>query len=104
MVWDDLPLLKYEAEVFVHTGAWLSIEHLEESLILQELFLLYRACANEFSKNLKAMAIVQGAEGVDLDEDWYDPQAITQKTKSIEMYDMPGMASSGLSLGYESLQ
>lgn len=104
MVWDELPLLKYEAEVFVQTGAWLSIEQLEESLILHELFLLYRACAFHFSRNLKAMALVQGAEGVDLDEDWYGPESFTRNEKTIEMYDMPNLAATGLSLGYEKQQ
>lgn len=35
------------------------------------MFLLYRACTNEFSKNLKALAASQGGD-VDFDEDWYD--------------------------------
>jgi len=65
---------------------------------------LYRACSNAFARNLKGMALVQGAEGVDLDEDWYDTEAARQ-TKSdsvMRMHDMPGMAASGLSLGYET--
>lgn len=66
--------------------------------------MLYRACANQFAKNLKAMALVQGAEGVDLEEDWYDPQAAVQSQKTIEMYDMPNLAATGLSLGYEKGQ
>lgn len=86
--------------MFVQTGAWLSLEQLEESLILHELFLLYRACANSFSKNVKAMALVQGAEDIDLDEDWYDPQP-TAQSDSIRLHDMPSIASRGLSLGYE---
>jgi len=50
------------------------------------------------------MALVQGAEGVDLDEDWYDTQAARQtKADSVmRMHDMPGMAAGGLSLGYET--
>lgn len=35
------------------------------------MFLLYRACTNEFSKSIKALAMAQGAD-VDLEEDWYD--------------------------------
>lgn len=35
------------------------------------MFLLYRACTNEFSKTIKALALSQGAD-VDFEEDWYD--------------------------------
>ena len=38
------------------------------------MFLLYRACSNEYSKEIKALALVQGAE-VDFEEDWYSPEA-----------------------------
>lgn len=37
------------------------------------MFLLYRACSNEFSKNMKALAASQGAD-VDFEEDWYAPE------------------------------
>jgi len=47
------------------------------------------------------MAMVQGAEGVDLDEEWYGAEAVVASQKVMEMYDMPNIASSGLSLGYE---
>ena len=50
------------------------------------------------------MALVQGAEGVDLDEDWYGPESLTHNEKTIEMYDMPNLAATGLSLGYEKQQ
>jgi len=66
--------------------------------------LIYRACAHHFSRNLKAMAIVQGAEGVDLDEEWYGPDAGVSSKRVMEFYDMPGIAASGLSLGYEKEQ
>lgn len=48
--------------------------------------------------------MVQGAEGIDLDEDWYDTEAANQSRVDsvMRMHDMPGMAASGLSLGYES--
>lgn len=62
--------------------------------------MLYRACANSFSKNVKAMALVQGAENINLDEDWYDVENISTN-RAMAMHDMPGIASSGLSLGYE---
>lgn len=47
------------------------------------------------------MALVQGAEGIDLDEDWYGSDTATTSQKVMEMYDMPNLASTGLSLGYE---
>jgi len=65
-------LLKYEAEVFIASGAWKSLLELEENLILEELFLLYRAYSNEYTKQIKVSAMAAGAE-VDFDDDWYDP-------------------------------
>jgi len=65
-------LLKYEAEVFVQVGAWKSILELENNLTLEELFLLSRACSNEFVKQVKISAMASGGE-VDFDDDWYDP-------------------------------
>jgi hypothetical protein len=47
------------------------------------------------------MAIVQGAEGVDLDEEWYGEDVTVSRQKTIEIYDMPNLAATGLSLGYE---
>lgn len=73
MSWNEIPLLKYESEIFVQVGAWKNLEELEESLILHEMFLLYRACTNEFSKNIKALALAQGAD-VDFEDDWYSPE------------------------------
>lgn len=68
---------------------------------MQELFLLYRACNNEFSRTVKAMALTQGAEGVDLNEDWYDTEQVADQ-KVMRMHDFPQFAATGLSLGYES--
>jgi hypothetical protein len=70
--WEDIPLLKYESELFVKTGAWESLGYLEEKLTLNELFLLYRACNNDTSVQMRIAAAAQGAE-VDFNEDWYDP-------------------------------
>jgi hypothetical protein len=72
MSWSEMPLLKYEAELFVHCSSWKSIEELEECLTLEEMFTLYRASKNEFSMMMKSHAMAAGAE-VDWDEDWYDP-------------------------------
>ena len=99
LVWEDIPLLKYESEIFVQTGAWHSLEQLEESLILHEMFLLYRACTNEFSKNLKALAASQGAD-VDFDEDWYDT------SDNVKNHAVTGteirMMPKGFGLGYSA--
>jgi hypothetical protein len=73
--WEDIPLLKYECEIFVKTGAWKSIEDLEYNLTLDEMFLLYRACANDTNTTMKVMAASQGAD-VDFDDDWYDPEPV----------------------------
>jgi hypothetical protein len=69
--WDDIPLLKYESELLIRCGAWKSIWDLEESLTMEELFLLYKASNYEFNLQVKGMAASQGAD-VDWDEDWYD--------------------------------
>ena len=42
-------------------------------MLLHELFLLYRACGNEYTKTIKASAVAFGGE-VDFDDDWYDPE------------------------------
>lgn len=46
---------------------------MENSLTLEELFLLYRANNNEFSKDVKVAAMAAGAD-IDFDDDWYDPE------------------------------
>ena len=70
--WNEIPLLKYESEIFVKTGAWKSLFELENNLTLDEMFLLYRACNNEVNMSMKLMAASQGAD-VDFSDDWYDP-------------------------------
>ncbi len=42
-------------------------------MLLHELFLLYRACGNEYTKTIKASAVAFGGE-VDFNDDWYDPE------------------------------
>jgi len=89
--------LKYESEIFVQTGAWHSLEQLEESLILHEMFLIYRACVNDFSKNMKALAASQGAD-VDFEEDWYD-QSNNAKNHAVTQTEI-NMLPKGFGLGY----
>ena len=49
------------------------------------------------------MALTQGAEGIDLNEDWYDTEQVAEQ-KIMRMHDFPHLAATGLSLGYESVQ
>ena len=62
------------------------------------MFLLYRACAYHFSKDVKGSAIACGGE-VDWDDDWYDPEPSTKAEDVIRAWDIPQMA---IGLGYES--
>jgi hypothetical protein len=59
------------------------------------MFLLYRACSNEFSKNIKVAAIAQGAD-VDFEDDWYDNQ---ERTPADPMRPFEVM-NFGIPLGY----
>jgi hypothetical protein len=87
--------LKYESEVFVQIGAWKNLEELENSLLLHELFLLYRACGNEYTKTIKASAVAFGGE-VDFDDDWYDPLPPEDNSITADNYrDIP------IGLGFE---
>lgn len=88
--------MKYECEVFVQVGAWKSIEELEENVIFHELFLLYRACNHELSKNIKVAALSQGAD-VDFEEDWYDLSS-RPENQVLEERDINYL---GIGLGYE---
>lgn len=90
--------MKYESEVFVQVGAWKNLEELEDSLLLHELFLLYRACGNEYSKSIKASAVAFGGE-VDFDDDWYDPEPTPDNSITSEnIMDIP------IGLGFEFSQ
>jgi hypothetical protein len=64
------------------------------------MFLLYRACTNELSKNIKVAAAAQGAD-VDFNEDWYDQSSAPQK-RAMQPHDIAQLAGMGLSLGYET--
>jgi hypothetical protein len=72
------------------------LEELEDSLLLHELFLLYRACGNEYTKSIKASAVAFGGE-VDFSDDWYDP--IPEKEKPYISGSNYG--SLPISLGFE---
>lgn len=57
------------------------------------MFLLYRACMNENSMQMKMLAASQGAD-VPLDEDWYDPDPP-------EVINSSNIRSIPIGLGYE---
>jgi hypothetical protein len=57
------------------------------------MFLLYRACMNENSIQMKMLAASQGAD-VDMNEDWYDPEPP-------EVVDASSIHSIPFGLGYE---
>ena len=59
--------------MLIKCGAWKSIYEMEDSLTLDELFILYRAANNDFTMSMKASAAAQGAD-IDWDYDWYDPE------------------------------
>ena len=65
-------------------------------MLLHELFLLYRACGNEYTKTIKASAVAFGAE-VDFDDDWYEPEP-ERAAGVAEISQFP------ISLGYEMVQ
>jgi hypothetical protein len=77
-------------------GAWKSIEELEESLILHELFLLYRASIHHFNQQVRGSAVAFGGD-VDWDDDWYDPLPPEQK-QIVQPFDIAQMS---IGLGYE---
>jgi hypothetical protein len=83
--------------LLVKCGAWKSIFDIEESLTIDELFMLYRAANADFSMNLKAMAASQGAD-VDWGDDWYDPEP----PKPPEILEQQDMRFMPIGLGYES--
>jgi len=67
-------------------------------LLLHELFLLYRACGNEYSKTIKASAVAFGGE-VDFDDDWYDQNPVDDNSITKDnIIDIP------IGLGFEFSQ
>ena len=97
MTWEDIPLLKYECELLIKCGAWKSIWELEDSLTIDELFILYRAANAAFGMDMKAMAAAQGAE-VEWDDDWYNPAP----PKPIEVVEGADARFLPICLGFES--
>jgi hypothetical protein len=95
--------LKYESEIFVQIGAWKSLEELEDSLLLHELFLLYRACGNEYTKSIKASSVAFGGE-VDFSDDWYEPMSETEREKNQPFIDGSNFGSLPISLGFETVE
>lgn len=62
---------------------------------MHELFLLYRACGNEYTKTIKASAVAFGGE-VDFDDDWYDPAPAEDNSITADNFrDIP------IGLGFE---
>ena len=82
--------------MLVRCGAWVSIDELEQSLTIDELFMLYRAASADFTLNMKAMAASQGAD-VDWDEDWYSPEP----PKPPEVLEGGDLRFMPIGLGYE---
>jgi len=70
---------------------------MEDSITLEELFLLYRASNNEFTKQIKASAIAFGGE-IDLDDDWYEPE----KLPPPEVIDGSNIGFLPIGLGYQA--
>jgi hypothetical protein len=70
---------------------------LEEILTLEELFLLYRACNNEFTKSIKISAMAAGAEVSFDEDDWFDPEP-PKKPEAIAGNDLRFLP---IGLGYE---
>lgn len=60
---------------------------LEENITLDELFMLYRACANETNTHMKMLAASQGAD-VSFDDDWYEPEEAKALTRG-DLHTMP---------------
>jgi len=70
---------------------------MEESLTIDELFILYRASNAAFGMDMKAMAAAQGAE-VDWEDDWYNPEP----PKPPEVLEGSDLRFVPIGLGYEA--
>jgi hypothetical protein len=83
--------------LLVRASSWKSIYDLEDSLTLEEMFLLYRASNNDFNMNAKAYAAAAGAD-VDWDEDWYE-QSARSDSNTLRGSELPYLP---IGLGYEA--
>ena len=88
-----------EAYIFADIGAWTSFEHLEDELTLSELLVLVASCRRSDFKNIKMMAMAQGADTTLDDEDYGFETEMGQEVESgasgFELTHLP------VSLGYE---
>jgi hypothetical protein len=66
---------------------------------LHELFLLYRACGNEYTKSIKASAVAFGGE-VDFSDGWYDPMP----EEEAPYINSSNYGSLPISLGFETIE
>ena len=68
MLFDDIPLVDYEAEVFAECGAWKNFWDLEDSLCLEELLDLYEATMDRQYRLMKVVAASMGADVSGMDD------------------------------------
>lgn len=80
-MFDDIPLVKYEREVFSECGAWKNFWDLEDSLTLEELLVLYDAAMTRSYRVAKVVAMAMGAD-VDLSENDGDLSAPPEDKRS----------------------
>jgi len=95
ILFDDIPLLVYETEVFCECGAWLNLTHMEESLILQELMELYDATTVRQTRIMETMAMAMGGSMGGMSSGSNDADVVLYGKEDMQ-YLPPG-----LGLGYE---
>ena len=84
-----------EAYIFADIGAWKSFEELEDELTLPELLVLVSACRRSDYKNIKMMAMAQGAETTLDHEDYgFEAETSVEAASGYELTHLP------VSLGY----
>jgi len=84
-----------EAYIFADIGAWKSFEELEDELTLPELLVLVSSCRRSDYKNIKMMAMAQGADTTLDDEDYgFEAEPSNEAASGYELTHLP------VSLGY----
>ena len=79
-----------EAYIFADIGAWKSFEELEDELTLPELLVLVSSCRRSDYKNIKMMAMAQGAETVLDDEDYgFETEPTQDAATGFELSHLP---------------